>query len=149
MTATFHFKFIYKRNYTVSMGVSFFTSCPLTGGIGVPLHTLCTSNLSLSYRNSVRVFFDFAQDYKLVEWHLFEAASRLVFVRARLKKDISMLFSTFSFLRKKGFLLRMRTKCSQCNVAKKFQEINMLFLGYVIMDRGLVKSRLDIECLIG
>jgi hypothetical protein len=42
----------------------------------------------------------------------------------------------------------MGTKCSQCNVAKKFQEINMLFLGYVIMDRRLVKSRLDIECLI-
>ncbi|HUV59404.1 MAG TPA: hypothetical protein VMW09_04755 [Desulfatiglandales bacterium] len=50
--------------------------------------------------------------------------------------------------RKKGFLLRMGTKCSQCNVAKKFQEINMLFLGYVIMDRRLVKYNLDIECLI-
>jgi len=42
----------------------------------------------------------------------------------------------------------MGTKCSQCNVAKKFQEINMLFLGYVIMDKRLVKSSLDIECLI-
>jgi len=31
----------------------------------------------------------------------FEAASRLVFVRAWLKKDISMLFSTFSFLGEK------------------------------------------------
>jgi len=42
----------------------------------------------------------------------------------------------------------MGTKCSQRNVAKKFKEINMLFLGYVIMDRRLVKSSLDIECLI-
>jgi len=45
-------------------------------------------------------------------------------------------------------LLRIEIKCSQYNVAKKFQEINMLFLGYVIMDRRLVRSSLDIECLI-
>ena len=135
MTAMFRFKFIYKRNYTVSMGMSFFTSCPLTWGLSVPLYTLCTSTSSLSSRNSVRV-------------HWCEAASRLVFVRARLKKDIPMLFSTFSFWRKKDFLLRMGTKCSQCNVAKKFQEINMLFLGYVIMDRRLVKSILNRERLI-
>jgi hypothetical protein len=51
----------------------------------VPLQTVCTSNSSLSLRDFVRV-------------HLFEAASQLVFVRAWLKKDISMLFSTFSFL---------------------------------------------------
>jgi len=29
----------------------------------------------------------------------------------------------------------MGTKCSQCNVAKKFQEINILFLWSVIMER--------------
>jgi len=33
----------------------------------------------------------------------FEAAYQLVFVRAWLKKDISMLFSTFSFLGGSGF----------------------------------------------
>jgi hypothetical protein len=37
------------------------------------------------------VSFDFAQDHELVEWHWFEAAYRLVFVRAWLKKDIPML----------------------------------------------------------
>jgi len=62
----------------MSMGMSFFTSCPLTGGLSVPLQTMCTSTSSLSSRNFVRV-------------HLFEAAYRLVFVRAWLKKDIPML----------------------------------------------------------
>jgi len=98
MTPTLRFRVIYKRNDTLSMEMSFFTSCPLTGGLSVPLQTVCTSNSSLSLRDFVRVSFDFAQDHELVEWHLFEAASQLVFVRAWLKKDISMLFSTFSFL---------------------------------------------------
>jgi hypothetical protein len=62
----------------MSMEMSFFTSCPLTGGISVPLQTMCTSNSSLSSRNFVRV-------------RRFEAAYWLVFVRAWLKKDISML----------------------------------------------------------
>jgi hypothetical protein len=65
------------------MGMSFFTSCPLTWGLSVPLQTMCTSNSSLSLRDFVRV-------------HLFEAAYQLVFVRARVKKDIPML--TISFL---------------------------------------------------
>jgi hypothetical protein len=78
------------------MGMSFFTSCPLTWGLSVPLQTMCTSNSSLSLRDFVRVSFDFAQNHELVEWHLFEAAYQLVFVRARLKKDIPML--TISFL---------------------------------------------------
>jgi hypothetical protein len=68
------------------MGMSFFTSCPLTGGLSVPLQTMCTSNSSLSSRDFVRVSFDFAQDHELVEWHWFKAASQLVFVRAWLKK---------------------------------------------------------------
>jgi len=89
---------IHERNYTLSMGMSFFTSCPLTGGLSVPLQTVCTSNSSLSSKSFVHVSFDFAQDHELVEWHWFEAAYRLVFVRAWLKKDIPMLFSTFSFL---------------------------------------------------
>jgi len=62
-----------------------FTSCPLTGGISVPLHTLCTSNLSLSSRNFVCV-------------HWCEVASRFVFVRAWLKKDIPMLIYPALFL---------------------------------------------------
>ena len=62
----------------MSMGMSFFTSCPLTGGLSVSLHTICTSNSSLSSRNFVCV-------------HWCEAASRLLFVRAWLKKDIPML----------------------------------------------------------
>jgi len=62
----------------MSMERYFFTSCPLTGGLSVPFHTMCTSNSSLSSRNFVRV-------------HWCEAASRLVFVRAWLKKDLSML----------------------------------------------------------
>jgi hypothetical protein len=75
----------------MSMEMSFFTSCPLTGGLSVPLHTMCTSTSLLSSRNFVRVSFDFAQDHELVEWHWCKAASRLVFVRAWLKKDISTL----------------------------------------------------------
>ncbi len=39
-------------------------------------------NSSLFFRAFVRVSFDFAQDHELAEWHLFEAAYRLVFVRA-------------------------------------------------------------------
>jgi hypothetical protein len=75
----------------MSMEMSFFTSYPLTGGLSVPLQTMCTSNSSLSLRNSVRVSFDFAQDHELVEWHRFEAAYQLLFVRSWLKKDIPML----------------------------------------------------------
>jgi hypothetical protein len=37
------------------------------------------------------VSFDFAQDHELVEWHWFEAAYYLAFVRTWLKKDIPML----------------------------------------------------------
>ncbi len=48
----------------------------------MPLQTMCTSHSSLSSRVFVRVSFDFAQDHELVEWHRFEAAYRLVFVRA-------------------------------------------------------------------
>jgi len=62
----------------MSMEMSFFTSCPLIGGFSVPLQTVCTSNSSLSLRNFVRV-------------RRFEAAYRLVVVRAWLKKDIPML----------------------------------------------------------
>jgi hypothetical protein len=37
----------------------------------------------------VCVSFDFAQDHELVEWHRFEAASRLVFVRpALVRRDL-------------------------------------------------------------
>jgi hypothetical protein len=50
----------------------------ITGGLSVPLQTVCTSNSSLSLRNFVRV-------------RRFEPAYRLVFVRAWLKKDIPML----------------------------------------------------------
>jgi len=71
-----------KLNVEKSMGMSFFTSCPLTGGLSVPLQTVCTSNSSLSLRNFVRVSFDFAQDHELVEWHWFEAVYRIVFMRA-------------------------------------------------------------------
>jgi len=75
----------------MSMGMAFFTLCPLIGGLSVPLQTMCTSNSSLFSMVFVRVSFDFAQDHELVEWHRFEAAYRLVFVRAWLKKDIPML----------------------------------------------------------
>jgi len=88
MAPTLCFSVIYKRNNTLSMEMSFFTSCPLTGVLSVPIQTVCTSNSSLSSMAFVRV-------------RRFEAASRLVFVRAWLKKDISMLFSTFSFLGEK------------------------------------------------
>jgi len=33
MTPTLRFRVIYKRNDTLSMEMSFFTSCPLTGGL--------------------------------------------------------------------------------------------------------------------
>ena len=55
----------------MSMEVSFFTSCPITGGLSVLLQTLRTSNSSLSSRAFVRV-------------RRFEAAYRLVFVRPAL-----------------------------------------------------------------
>ena len=57
----------------ISMEMSFFTSCPLTGGISVPLQTMCTSNSSLSLRDFARV-------------RRFEAAYRLVFVRPALAR---------------------------------------------------------------
>ena len=66
----------------MSMEMSFFTSCPLIGGLSVPLQTMRTSNSSLSSKDFVRVSFDFAQDHELVEWRRFEGAYRLVFVRA-------------------------------------------------------------------
>jgi len=53
----------------MSMEMSFFTSCPLTGGLSVPLQTVRMSNSSLSSRALVRV-------------RQFEAAYRLVFLRA-------------------------------------------------------------------
>ena len=53
----------------MSMEMSLFTSCPLTGGLSVPPQTVRTSNSSLSSRAFVRV-------------RRFEAAYRLVFVRA-------------------------------------------------------------------
>jgi len=62
----------------ISMEMSFFTSCPLTMGISVLLHTLCTSTSLMTFRVFVRV-------------HRCEAASRLAFVRAWLKKDTSIL----------------------------------------------------------
>ena len=53
----------------IEHGDVFFSSCPLTGGISVPLQTLRTSNSSLSSRANVGV-------------RRFEAVYRLVFVRA-------------------------------------------------------------------
>ena len=55
----------------MSMEMSFLYSCPLTGGLSVPLQTVRTSNSSLSSRAFVRV-------------RRFEAAYRLVFVRPAL-----------------------------------------------------------------
>ena len=78
------FRVIDKRNVALSMEVSFFTSCPITRGLSVPLQTLRTSSPSLSSMAFVRVSFDFAQDHELVEWHLFEAAYRLVIVKPAL-----------------------------------------------------------------
>ncbi len=63
------FRVINKRNITLSMEVSFFTLCPITGGLSVPLQTLRTSNSSL-----------FSRDFVRVRW--FEAAYRIVIVRA-------------------------------------------------------------------
>jgi len=79
------------------MGMPFFTSCPLIGGLSVPLQTVCTSNLSLSSRAFVRVSFDFAQDHELVEWHRFEAAYLLVFLRPALART-SVIVSVFGII---------------------------------------------------
>jgi hypothetical protein len=65
----------------MSMELSFFTM-PSNKDLSVPLQAVRTSNSSLSSRAFVRVSFDFAQDHELVEWRRFEAAYRLVFVRA-------------------------------------------------------------------
>ncbi len=70
------------------MEMSFFTSCPLTWGLSVPLQTVCTSNSSLFFRVFVRV-------------HLFEAAYRLVFVRpalARRHRSLSLFLRYFRAL---------------------------------------------------
>jgi hypothetical protein len=56
------------------MGMSFFTSCPLTGGLSVPLQTVRTSNSSLFSKAFVRV-------------RRFEASYRLVFVRPALVRN--------------------------------------------------------------
>ena len=77
-----------------------FLSCPLRG-LSVPLQTMCTSNSSLSSRNFVCVSFDFAQDHELVEWDLFEAAYRLVFVRPALAwrhRNLSLFLGYFRAL---------------------------------------------------
>jgi len=63
-----------KLNVEMSMGMSFYTSCPLTWGLSVPLQTVCTSNSSLSLRAFVSV-------------RRFEAAYRLVFVRPALARE--------------------------------------------------------------
>jgi hypothetical protein len=57
----------------MGMGMSFFPSYPLPGGISVPLQTMRTSTWSLSSRDFVRV-------------RSFEAACRLVFVRPALAR---------------------------------------------------------------
>ena len=70
------------------MGMSFFTSCPLTWGLSVPLQTMCTSKSSLSSRNFVRV-------------RRFEAAYQLVFVRpalARRHRNLSLFLRYFRAL---------------------------------------------------
>jgi hypothetical protein len=70
----------------MGMEVSFSSSCPVTGGLSVPLQTMRTSNSSLSSRAFVRVSFDFAHGPEpvegLVEWRWFEAAYRVVFMSA-------------------------------------------------------------------
>jgi hypothetical protein len=72
------------------MEVSFFSSCPLTEGLSVPLQTVRTSNSSLSSRAFVRVSFDFAHGPELVEglveWRWFEAVYRVVFFESMMKK---------------------------------------------------------------
>jgi len=58
-------------------------------------------NSSLSLRDFVRVSFDFTQDHELVEWHLFEAAYQLVFVRpalARRHRNLSLFLRYFRTL---------------------------------------------------
>ena len=85
------------------MGMSFITSCPITGSISVPLQTVRTSTLPLFFRYFVRVSFDFAQDHELVEWHRFEAAYRLVFLRpalARQRRNMSLIKSNYLALSK-------------------------------------------------
>ncbi len=62
----------------MSMEMSFFTLCPLTGGLSVPLQTVRTSNSSLSSRAFVRV-------------RRFVAAYRLVFVRPALERTPGIL----------------------------------------------------------
>jgi len=47
------------------------------------------------------VSFDFAQDHELIEWHWFEAANRLVFVRpalARRHRNLSLFLKYFQAL---------------------------------------------------
>ena len=79
-----------KRNVTLSMEMSFFPACPITGGLSVPAQTLRTSNESMSTSVFVRVSFDFAHGPEpaegLIEWRWFEPVCRLVLVETCWKK---------------------------------------------------------------
>jgi len=55
LTLAFRFSVIHERNVTLSMEMSFFALCPLTGGISVPTQTVRTSNKPMSNKGSVRV----------------------------------------------------------------------------------------------
>ncbi len=61
-------------------------------------------NSSLSLRNFVRVSFDFAQDHELVEWHWFEAAYGLIFVRPALARRHRNLSLFLRYFRALGFI---------------------------------------------
>jgi len=82
---------IYERDHTLSMGMSFFTSCPLTGGLPTCLCEACPGATAQELEPVSEIFSGLSVYNKSL--HARSGPG------AWLKKDISMLFSTFSFLR--------------------------------------------------
>jgi len=67
-----------ERNVMLSMEMSFFSACPLTGGLSVPAQTVRTSNEPMSNRAFVRV-------------RQFEPVCRHVLVRPALERTPGIL----------------------------------------------------------
>jgi hypothetical protein len=80
LTLALRFRVIDERNVMLSMEMSFFAACPLTGVLSVPAQIVRTSNEPISNRASVRV-------------RQFEPVCRHVLVRAWQKKTSPCSFT--------------------------------------------------------
>jgi hypothetical protein len=85
MTLVLCYRVIDRKNYTVSMEMSFFISCPLTGGLSVPRKSGHTCNVDLTIIHHGGRCPDLSRP------------GTALHIGHEVKKDISMFFSIFSF----------------------------------------------------